>query len=96
MPNSSARLKLVSTHAEPEQLEWSKQLEIGVPAIDAQHKRFFELAASLADDRDPIRVMKALSELNNYVRDHKHPKGTVAFRQRVNLGSFSESRIRRT
>jgi hemerythrin-like metal-binding protein len=50
--------------------EWSDRLEIGLPQIDAQHKRFFELAASFNNDYDQVRVMKTLAILSDYVRSH--------------------------
>jgi hemerythrin len=50
--------------------EWSTRLELGVPLIDEQHKRFFDLAASLNDSKDEIRVMKTLVILSDYIRSH--------------------------
>ena len=51
--------------------EWSERLELGIPSIDGQHKRFFELAASF-DNHDDIRVIKTLAMLSDYVRRHFH------------------------
>ncbi len=50
--------------------EWSDHLEIGLPQIDAQHKRFFELAASFSGNEDQVRVMKTLAMLSDYIRCH--------------------------
>lgn len=54
----------------PDHVEWSQRLEIGIPQIDEQHKRFFSLAASFEGNGDEIRVMMALSQLNEYVKTH--------------------------
>jgi hemerythrin len=50
--------------------EWSDVLELGLPLIDAQHRRFFELAASFSGQDDQVRVMKALAMLSDYIRSH--------------------------
>jgi hemerythrin len=50
--------------------DWSDRLEIGVPLIDEQHKRFFDLAASLNSGMNEIRVMKTLVTLSDYIRSH--------------------------
>jgi hemerythrin len=52
------------------QVEWSDRLELGLPQIDAQHRRFFELAASFSCDYDQVRVMKTLAILSDYIRSH--------------------------
>ena len=70
MSTIPSEIKLVTEHAEPPYEHWSERLEIGVPLIDYQHKQFFELADSLTKDGDEVHVMRALTELNNYVRDH--------------------------
>ena len=51
-------------------VEWSDRLELGLPQIDAQHRRFFELAASFNGDFDQVRVMKTLAILSDYIRTH--------------------------
>lgn len=51
-------------------MNWSKKIETGLPAIDIQHKRIFELARTLADLGSPVRVMAALAELSNYMNAH--------------------------
>ena len=53
-----------------ERAEWSERLELGIPQIDGQHRRFFELAASFGRDQDEIRLMKTLVILSNYIRTH--------------------------
>lgn len=53
-----------------ERAEWSERLELGIPQIDEQHQRFFELAASFGRDQDEIRVMKTLAILSDYIRTH--------------------------
>lgn len=50
--------------------EWSDRLELGLPQIDAQHRKFFELAASFSSDYDQVRVMKTLAILSDYIRTH--------------------------
>jgi hemerythrin-like metal-binding protein len=50
--------------------EWSDRLELGVPQIDAQHRKFFELAASFNGQDDEVRVMKTLAILSEYIRRH--------------------------
>ena len=50
--------------------EWSDQLELGIPLIDEQHKRFFDLAASFTGSGDEVRVMKTLATLSDYIRSH--------------------------
>ncbi len=50
--------------------EWSDRLELGIALIDEQHKRFFDLAASLNVGTDEIRVMKTLVTLSDYIRTH--------------------------
>jgi hemerythrin len=49
---------------------WSAEIEVGLPLIDAQHKRLFDLAASFAGEGDQIRVMKTLVELCDYAKVH--------------------------
>lgn len=53
-----------------EYAEWSEQLEVGLPLIDDQHRRLFELAATFAGSGDQIRVMKSLAILCDYVKTH--------------------------
>jgi hemerythrin len=50
--------------------EWSDKLEMGLPLIDQQHKRFFDLAASFSGQGDEVRVMKTLAILSDYIRSH--------------------------
>ena len=50
--------------------EWSSKIEVGLPAIDAQHRQLFELAASFQGDGDQIRVLKSLAMLTEYVKVH--------------------------
>ena len=50
--------------------EWSDRLEFGVPEIDAQHRQFYELAASFNGAKDQVRVMKTLALLSDYIRRH--------------------------
>jgi hemerythrin len=52
--------------------EWSSEIEVGVPAIDAQHRQLFELAATFRGDGDQIRVLKSLAMLTEYVKVHLH------------------------
>lgn len=49
---------------------WSEKIEVGLPDIDAQHKRLFDLAASFIGEGDQIRVMKTLVELCDYAKVH--------------------------
>lgn len=50
--------------------DWSANLELGLPSIDAQHRRLFELAASFGGSGDQVRVMKTLVALCDYTRQH--------------------------
>jgi hemerythrin len=50
--------------------EWSQQMEVGYPLIDAQHRQLFDLAATFNGNDDQIRVMKALAILCDYVKTH--------------------------
>jgi hemerythrin len=57
--------------------DWSDRLELGVALIDEQHKRFFDLAASLNGSKDEIRVMKTLVTLSDYIRTHFHEEDAL-------------------
>lgn len=57
-------------HPQLQYAEWSDQLELGIPLIDEQHKRFFDLAAGFAGNGDEVRVMKTLVILSDYIRSH--------------------------
>lgn len=50
--------------------EWSERLKLGIPFIDEQHKRFFDLAASFSGNGDEVRVIKTLAILSDYIRLH--------------------------
>ena len=50
--------------------EWSSKIEVGLPAIDAQHRQLFELAATFAGNGEHIRVLKSLAMLTEYVKVH--------------------------
>lgn len=52
--------------------EWSSELELGVPLVDQQHRQFFEMAASLRESTDEVRVLRALALLSDYIRSHLH------------------------
>ncbi len=45
-------------------------IAFGVPRIDEQHRRIFELAAAFAEGGDQIRMMKSLAVLGDYVKTH--------------------------
>lgn len=49
---------------------WSEKIEVGLPAIDSQHKQLFDLAATFAGNGDQIRVMQSLAILCDYVNNH--------------------------
>ncbi len=49
---------------------WSPAIETGLPEIDDQHRRLFELAASFRGEGDQIRVMKTLAMLADYANTH--------------------------
>lgn len=51
-------------------LAWPTSIEVGLPAIDEQHKRLFDLAASFRGDGNQIRVMKTLATLFDYANTH--------------------------
>lgn len=50
--------------------DWTPDLETGLPFIDEQHRRLFELAATFHDDDNQVRVMKSLAILHEYIRTH--------------------------
>lgn len=50
--------------------EWSPEILVGLPNIDAQHRQLFDLAATFAGDGDQIRVLKSLAMLTEYVKVH--------------------------
>lgn len=54
----------------PPRASWSPAIETGLPEIDDQHRRLFELAASFRGEGDQIRVMKTLSMLADYANTH--------------------------
>lgn len=60
-----------------EYTEWSGSLEVGLPLIDDQHRRLFELAASFAGNGDQIRVMKTLAVLADYMKTHLHEEEEI-------------------
>ena len=45
-------------------------METGLPEIDAQHRRLFELAASFEGQRETVHVMTALAQLSAYIKTH--------------------------
>ena len=51
-------------------LNWSAAIEVGLPAIDAQHNQLFDLAATFRGSGDHIRVMKTLATLCDYANTH--------------------------
>ena len=52
--------------------QWSAAIEVGLPAIDAQHRQLFDLAATFSGDGEQIRVLKSLAMLTEYVKVHLH------------------------
>lgn len=51
-------------------IAWSPDLEIGHTAVDNQHRKLFDLAATLVLDNNIGRVMAALAALSDYVVVH--------------------------
>lgn len=49
---------------------WPKAIEVGLPSIDAQHRRIFDLAASFRGEGNQIRIMKTLATLCDYANTH--------------------------
>ncbi len=49
---------------------WNSNIETGIPEIDDQHRRLFELAASFRGQGDEIRIMKSLAILCDYAKVH--------------------------
>lgn len=45
-------------------------METGLPEMDAQHRRLFDLAASFDELKESGHVLSALAELADYVRTH--------------------------
>ena len=50
--------------------EWSPKIEVGLPAIDAQHRQLFDLAATFHGNGDQTRVLTSLAMLTEYVKVH--------------------------
>jgi len=57
--------------------QWSPAIETGLPHIDDQHRRLFEMAASFRGEGDQIRVMTALSMLSEYAHTHLQDEETM-------------------
>jgi hemerythrin len=49
---------------------WSKSLEVGIPAIDDQHKELFRQIDILLDNNNADRVPQTLKFLGEYVEKH--------------------------
>ena len=49
---------------------WSEFVEVGLPVIDLQHRRLFDLAATFRGQGDQIRVIKTLVVLCDYANTH--------------------------
>ncbi|MDR2175809.1 MAG: hemerythrin family protein [Synergistaceae bacterium] len=49
---------------------WNKSLEIGIPAIDDQHKELFRQVDILLDNSKQDRVSQTLKFLGAYVKKH--------------------------
>jgi hemerythrin len=45
-------------------------MEVGLPSIDEQHKRLFDLAASFRGQGSQIRIMKTLAMLCDHANTH--------------------------
>lgn len=51
---------------------WSRELELGIPVVDAQHKEFFRQAEIILDESIPvgIRIADALFFLDYFMKRH--------------------------
>jgi hemerythrin len=49
---------------------WNKSLEIGIPAIDLQHKELFKQIDILSDVNQKDRIPQTLEFLGEYVKKH--------------------------
>jgi len=67
---------------------WSADVEVGLPVIDEQHKRLFDLAASFRGEGDQIRVMKALATLCDYANTHLREEEELL--QVIDYAGFAE------
>lgn len=69
---------------------WSEAIEVGFPAIDEQHKRLFDLAASFRGEGNQIRVMKTLATLCDYANTHLREE--EALLQAIDYPALAEHR----
>jgi hemerythrin len=51
-------------------ITWKSEYDVGVPAIDDQHKRLFGLLDNLARPDQEIRHADLILELGRYIADH--------------------------
>jgi hemerythrin len=69
-------------------MQWTKQLETGIPSIDEQHKELFRQIDILLDAKNKDRIAETLNFLGDYVKKHfgdeqvmhaksKYPKATA-------------------
>ena len=56
---------------------WSPAIETGIPAIDAQHRQLFDMAAAFRGDGDQIRVLRSLAMLCDYANTHLRDEETL-------------------
>jgi len=70
--------------------QWSPAIETGLPHIDDQHRRLFEMAARFRGEGDQIRVMTALSMLSEYA--HTHLQDEEAILQAIDYPRLEEHR----
>lgn len=74
---------------------WDPKFELGVPSIDEQHRRIFDLAnllhaAGCREDSDAL-VETALLEMSTYVDEHFGDE--EAFMQGIGYPAFEEHRV---
>ena len=51
-------------------MTWSPAIETGIPDIDDQHRRLFDMAAAFRGDGDQVRVTRSLALLCDYANTH--------------------------
>jgi len=68
-------------------ITWKKEYEIGVPAIDQQHKQLFALLDNLTKPDQDVRMVDLAKQLSRYIDEHlafeeglmrKHSYGRMA------------------
>lgn len=61
-------------------LEWRDEFNIGVPAIDKQHKKLVGMINALADNLEPTNIFDTVMEMSQYADEHFDYEEQMMFR----------------